>query len=123
MITISLQKEPLICGFLEPPWGIEPQTYALRACHDALPLESVRHRRCGSQGAAVGGCWLFTVLRGHLGGTPLLPLPTGRRTRLSVVPGHIGAAALDDIDQALSHQHTHGLAGSLPRYPVALHQC
>jgi hypothetical protein len=45
-----------------------------------------------------------------------------RRMRLSDVPGHIGAAALDDIDQALSHQHAHGLAGSLPRYPVALHQ-
>jgi hypothetical protein len=38
------------------------------------------------------------------------------------VPGYIGAAALDDIDQAVSHQHANGLAGSLPRYPVALHQ-
>ena len=38
------------------------------------------------------------------------------------MPGHIGAAALDNKDQALRHQHAHGLAGSLPRYPVALHQ-
>src|SRR5215469_10678814 len=56
----------------EPPWGIEPQTYALRACHYALLPESGRHRRCDSQGATVGGCWLFTVLRGHDGGTNLL---------------------------------------------------
>jgi hypothetical protein len=63
----------------EPPWGIEPQTYALRACHDALLPGSGRHRRCGSQGAAVGGCWLL-VVHGPSGaprGTTLLPVPYG----------------------------------------------
>jgi hypothetical protein len=75
----DIQKPPVRVDDLgwavEPPTGFEPVTYALRACHDALLPGSGRHRRCGSQGAVAGGCWLFTVLRGHHGGTTWLPVP------------------------------------------------
>jgi hypothetical protein len=53
----------------EPPVGIEPMTYALRAC----PVRCLRVGgsvlRCGLPGVAVGDHWLLTALRGHLGGT------------------------------------------------------
>jgi hypothetical protein len=70
-------------------------------------------------------CWRSLAVHGPSGaprGHGFVPVAYGRRTRLSAVLGHIGATALDDIDQALSHQHAHSLAGSLPRDPIALHQ-
>src|SRR5215467_11166561 len=66
-------------------------TYALRACHGALLGESGRRRRCGSQGAAVGDCWLFRTLRGHLGGAPR-PIDPQR----PVDPGGYGLLAIAD---------------------------
>ena len=36
MIKIATQNPALICAFSEPPIGIEPMTYALRGCHNAL---------------------------------------------------------------------------------------
>jgi hypothetical protein len=47
----------------EPHWGIGPQTYALRACHDALLPGSGRHRRC-SWGC---NCWRLLVVHGPSG--------------------------------------------------------
>ena len=53
----------------EPPWGIEPQTYALRACHLRCPGGVKPALASCSQVAAGGNSWLLTVVRGHLGGT------------------------------------------------------
>jgi len=55
---------------VEPPIGIEPMTYALRAGSRALLAGSNLVPASGSQVAAVGDCWLLTVVRGHLGDMP-----------------------------------------------------
>jgi len=47
MITMGTQKTPLTCAFSEPPIGIEPMTYALRAARctalGALPAQTAAH--------------------------------------------------------------------------------
>ncbi|HEY1344678.1 MAG TPA: tyrosine-type recombinase/integrase, partial [Streptosporangiaceae bacterium] len=58
---------------VEPPWGIEPQTYALRGCSRALFAGSKPEQASCSQVAAGGDRWLLTAVRGHLGDTPRQP--------------------------------------------------
>jgi hypothetical protein len=59
----------------EPPWGIEPQTYALRGCSRALLAGSRPAFPSGSASAAGGDGWLLMAVRGHLGDTPWPPRP------------------------------------------------
>src|SRR5436309_912533 len=54
---------------VEPPWGIEPQTYALRGCSRALLAGSKPALASCSQIAAGGDRWLLMAVRGHLGDT------------------------------------------------------
>jgi hypothetical protein len=53
----------------EPPIGIEPMTYALRACSGALLVSSKLALASCSQVAIGGHRWPLMVVRGHLGGT------------------------------------------------------
>jgi hypothetical protein len=52
------------------------QSYALRACHvRCSPPGSRSALASGSQVAAGGNGWLLMAVRGHLGGTPVMPRP------------------------------------------------
>ena len=54
---------------VEPPWGIEPQTYALRGCSRGLFAGRKPALASCSQVAAGGDRWLSMAIRGHLGDT------------------------------------------------------
>src|SRR5215813_792405 len=54
---------------MEPPWAIEPQTYALRGCSRALLAGSKPAQASYSQVAAGDDRWLLAAVRGHLGDT------------------------------------------------------
>src|SRR6516225_3141976 len=69
VITISAQKGPLTWALSEPPIGIEPMTYASRACFRALLVASKHVQASSSQIAAGGDRWLLTAVRGLLGDT------------------------------------------------------
>src|SRR5215471_16725237 len=70
-LIILEHNSKFIClaAVLEPPIGIEPMTYALRACSVALLAGSILALPSCSQVAAGGHHWLLMVVRGHLRGT------------------------------------------------------
>src|SRR5215472_6559011 len=85
MIIATLRNRPLAYNVSEPPIGIEPMTYALRACSRALLAGSKPALASCLQVAAGGDRWLLTAVRGHLGGTLVMRGPSPR-CRGAVVP-------------------------------------
>ena len=71
---------------VEPPIGIEPMTYALRAGSRALLAGANLMPASGSQVAAGGDRWLLTAVRGHLGDTPLMRRPGARWSSATAQP-------------------------------------
>ena len=77
-VTVEIDEAPVPPGgfldrnwafVVEPPWGIEPQTYALRGCSRALLAGRGPALASCSQGAAGDHRWLLMAVRGHLGET------------------------------------------------------
>ncbi len=54
---------------LEPPWGFEPRTYALRVGSCVRDWVRDSSFAAGMAPHAPGCCWQFMAVRGHLGDT------------------------------------------------------